>query len=307
MPLEVVWSPINFSEGRRREVIEEVADAARRVRGVRVGAVDPDPDHNRTVVALLGPPEAIAEAAFGVAERSVELINIFEHEGEHPRIGAVDVIPFVPARGVDIETCKRLAVEVGRRLAEELELPVFFYAESATSPERRNLADIRKGGLEALAGEIGTTRRPDLGPARLHPTAGAVVVGARRPLASFNVNLGTSDIEVARRIARAIRERTGGLVGVRALGVNLKARGIVQVTTTIAEPEMTPLHRVFELVKLEAERYGVPVVGTEIIGVVPASWFVEAAAHYLRLENMREERLIEWHLLDMVDRGELGG
>ncbi|HIE09081.1 MAG TPA: glutamate formimidoyltransferase [Armatimonadetes bacterium] len=307
MSLEVVWSPINFSEGRREEVIEEIAGAAGKVRGVRVGAVDPDPDHNRTVVALLGPPEAIAEAAFEVARKSVELINIFEHQGEHPRIGAVDVIPFVPARGVDMGRCKELAVKVGRRLAEELELPVFFYAESATSPERRNLADIRKGGLKALAMEIATTRRPDLGPTRLHPTAGAVVVGARRPLASFNVNLGTGDIEVARRIARAIRERTGGLVGVRALGVNLRSRGIVQVTTTIADPEITPLHRVFELVRMEAERYGVPVVGSEIIGVAPASWFVEAAAHYLRLENMQEERLIEWHLLDMMERGELGG
>lgn len=307
MPLEVVWSPINFSEGRREEVIEQIADAARKVKGVRVGAVDPDPDHNRTVVALLGPPDGIAEAAFRVAGKSVELINVFEHEGEHPRIGAVDVIPFVPARGVDMETCKEIAVKVGRRLAEELELPVFFYAESATSPERRNLADIRKGGLEALAREIGDRRRPDLGPTRLHPTAGAVVVGARRPLASFNVNLGTADIEVAKRIAKAVRERTGGLVGVRALGVNLRSRGIVQVTTTIAEPELTPLHRVFELIRLEAERYGVPVVGSEIIGVVPASWFVEAAVHYLRMENMREERLIEWQLLDMVDRGELGG
>jgi len=307
MPLEVVWSPINFSEGRRGEVIDEVSEAARKVKGVRVGAVDPDPDHNRTVLALLGPPEAIAEAAFRVAERAVELINVFEHQGEHPRIGAVDVIPFVPARGVDIGTCKEIAVRVGRRLAEELGLPVFFYAESATSPERRNLAEIRKGGLEALAKEIGGSRRPDLGPARLHPTAGAVVVGARRPLASFNVNLGTSDIEVARRIARAVRERTGGLVGVRALGVNLRSRGMVQVTTTIAEPELTPLHRVFELVKLEAERYGVPIVGSEIIGVVPASWFVEVASHYLRMENMREERLIEWQLLDMVDRGEICG
>lgn len=307
MPLEVVWSPVNFSEGRREETIEEIVGAACRVERVRVGAVDPDPDHNRTVVVLLGPPEPIYRAAFEVARKSVELINIFKHEGEHPRIGAVDVIPLVPARGMDMEKCKELAVKLGRELAEELELPVFFYADSATSPERRNLADIRRGGLKALASEIETRRRPDLGPTKLHPTAGAVIVGARKPLASFNVNLGTSDIEVARKVARAVRERTGGLVGVRALGVNLKSRGIVQVTTTISDPDCTPLHRVFELIKVEAERYGVAVVGSEIIGVVPASWFVETAAHYLRMENMAEDRLVEWHLLDMVDRGELSG
>ncbi len=292
----IVLCAANFSEGRRREVIEEVAEAAGEVAEVKVLAVDPDPDHNRTVVSFWGPPEAVAQASLKVAQKAIERINIFHHQGEHPRIGAIDVIPFTPVKNCTIEDCHKLAVKVGRKLADEFNLPVFFYAESATSPERRDLAFLRRGGLKALAKELNSTRRPDLGPLKLHPTAGAVVVGARKPLASFNVNLRTDDPEVAAQIARAIRERSGGLKGVKAIPVNLQTRGMVQVSTVITDPDATPLHRVLELIKAEAKRFGVAVAGCEIVGTIPLRWLAESARYYLQIEDFGPERVWEFHL-----------
>lgn len=287
----------NFSEGRRPEVIEAIV-AAIAAAGVKLLGVAPDKDHNRTVVTFVGNAEQVANAAFNGAKVAAQLIDLNQHQGDHPRMGATDVIPFIPIKDVTMEACVELANQVGERLANELKIPVYLYEAAARRPERKNLAAVRRGQFEGLREAVKTDpdKRPDFGPAELHPTAGITAVGARLPLIAFNVNLGTNDLKIARRIARAVRGSSGGLVGVKALGVELKERNQVQVSMNLVNFQETPIHRAFELVRLEAERYGVPVVGSEIIGAVPTAALVGVAQHYLRLEGFRIDQVLEQQL-----------
>ena len=289
----------NFSEGRRQEVIEQVAAAVRGVQGVRLLDVSSNPDHNRTVLTFVGPPEAVAEAAFAATAEAVRLIDMNEHTGEHPRIGAMDVVPFVPLTGASMEDAIALANKTGKRIADELGVPVYLYSAAATTPARKRLPDVRQGQYEGLKESITSPdRKPDYGEARMHPTAGATAVGARPPLIAFNVNLGTTNLAIARNIAKALRESSGGLVNVQAMGVDLAAQGMAQVSMNLLDYTRTPIHRAYELVRVEAERYGVPVVGSEIVGLVPLDALVGAADFYLRLTGFSRGQVLEARLLE---------
>ena len=285
----------NFSEGRRREVVNAIADAARGVEGVTVLDVELDPNHNRSVLTFVGPPEATAEAAFRTAQKALELIDMNVHRGEHPRIGALDVLPFIPISGVTMTDCVRLARQTGKRIADELGIPVYLYEAAATRPERKALPDLRKGEYEGLREEIRTNpdRAPDFGRPELHPTAGACVVGARPPLIAYNVNLGTKDVKVAKRIARLVREKDGGLPAVRALGFELRDRGLVQVSMNLIDYTRTPPVAAFDTVSAHAQRMGVPVVASEIVGLVPQAALPPDPAGRLRLENFDPKQILE--------------
>jgi len=287
---------LNFSEGQRADVIAALVSAAQ---GVRVLDVSSDADHNRTVLTFVGTPEAAAEAALQVSAKAVELIDMNHHRGQHPRMGAVDVIPFVPLGQATMDEAIAAARAVGQRLGQALGVPVFLYEEAATRPARRNLADVRRGEYEGLSQRLADPDwQPDFGPDQPHPTAGATAVGARIYLVAYNVNLGTPEIEIAKAIARAVRAKTGGLHNVKALGVMLEERELAQVTMNVVDPFRTPLYRVLELVRLEAARYGVPVVGSEIVGLVPLSVIVDAARYYLQLEGFAEDQVLETRLFE---------
>jgi glutamate formiminotransferase len=284
----------NFSEGRDRATLEAIVAAARSVAGVTVADWSGDPDHHRMVLTLVGPAEETRDAAFAAATEAVRRIDLTRHSGQHPRLGAVDVVPFIPLDDTPMEVCIRTAREFGARAASELGLPVFFYEEAATRPERRNLSLVRGAGFEALRHiPLTSERAPDLGPSRVHPTAGAVAVGARGPLLAFNINLRTDDVEIARAIARAIRERDGGLRGIRALGVRLETRGQVQVSINITQPERVPLYRVLELVRAEARRWDVAISGTELVGTLRLADLVETARYALGLHDLRESQVLD--------------
>ncbi len=284
----------NFSEGRRAGVVEAIVEAARAVPDIRVLDVNMDPDHNRSVLTMVGPPAAVGEAAFRVTERAAQLIALDGHRGEHPRIGATDVVPFIPLDRATMGACVALARRVGERIGTELDIPVYLYEEAATRPERRNLADVRRGEYEALRAEIATNpdRAPDFGPRRVGP-AGGTAVGARFFLVAFNVNLGTQDLRIAQAIAKAVRHSSGGLRYVKALGIPLEHRGIVQVSMNLTDFTRTPLHRVVELIRAEAARYGVPVIGSEIIGLVPQQVLLDAAAFYLQIQDFSPDVVLE--------------
>ncbi len=282
----------NFSEGRDQKTIEAIVRAISAVSGVRVLDVKSDIDHNRTVVTFVGEPEATEEAAYRAVEKAAELIDMEQHQGGHPRLGAADVIPFVPIAGVTMETAVTLARRLGERIGRELDIPVYLYEEAATRPERRNLADVRRGEYEGLKSEIETNpeRAPDFGPARLG-RAGATVVGARPPLIAFNVYLGTEEVEIAKAIARAVRHSGGGLRHVKALG--LLVEGQAQVSMNLTDYRQTPIHRVVEMIRREAARYGVLVVRSEVIGLIPAEALVDVARFYLQLDGFSKEQILE--------------
>jgi glutamate formiminotransferase len=289
----------NFSEGRRQDVIEAVAGAVRAVAGVRLLDVAPNPDHNRTVLTFVGAPDAVADAAFASAAEAVRLINMEEQTGEHPRIGAMDVVPFVPLTGMTMDDAVALANRVGKRIADELAVPVYLYSAAATTPARKRLPDVRQGQYEGLKEAIREPeRKPDYGEARMHPTAGATAVGARPPLIAFNVNLGTTNLAIAKNIAKGLRESSGGLMNVQAMGVDLAAQGMVQVSMNLIDYTRTPIHRAYELVRVEAERHGVPVVGSEIVGLVPLDALIGAADFYLRLTDFNRDQVLEARLLE---------
>jgi glutamate formiminotransferase len=254
-----------------------------------------DPDHNRSVITFVGPPAAVAEAAFRGVEKAVALIDLRTHQGAHPRIGAADVVPFVPIEGVTLEDCVQLAQRVGRRIWEELRVPVYFYEAAASRAERVNLENIRRGQFEALLREMGTepARAPDCGDPVCHPTAGATVVGARKFLIAYNINLSTPDVSIAKRIAKTIRFSSGGYRFVKAMGVMLASRNLAQVSINLTDFEQTPMHLVFETVRREAERYGVAVVGSEIVGLAPRKAIELAAEYFLQFENFRPELVLE--------------
>jgi len=290
----LVESVPNFSEGRRREVVEAIAAEARAF-PVRVLDLHVDPDHHRSVLTFAGPPREVGEAAFAVARKAVELIDLTRHRGQHPRMGAIDVLPFVPLGGARMEDAVDLARRVGRRIGEELGVPVYLYEAAALRPERRNLADVRRPQFEGLREEIARRpeRAPDFGPCRLHPTAGAVAVGARRPLVAFNMDLETRDVSIARKIARKIRERDGGLPGIKALGLFLAERGCAQVSVNVCDFARTGLKEVFQAVEDEARRLGTRVGSAEIVGLVPREALPFDAEHALRLRGFSPFQILE--------------
>lgn len=292
---EIVWCVPNFSEGRRKDVIDQIAGEVNAVEGVKLLGTDPDPDHNRVVVSFTGTLKGVAEAAFRTVAKARELIDLNDHKGEHPRMGATDVVPFVPVQGVNMDDCVEVAREVGERIGNELDIPVYLYEKAATRPERANLANVRKGQFEGLRDLIGKDpdRLPDYGPDHIHPTAGAVAVGARMPLIAYNVNLGTDDVQIAKTIAKSVRHLSGGYRHVKAMGFVIKERGIVQVSMNLVNYKQSPIHRVQETIRREAARYGVPVVGAEVVGLVPMEALVETAKWYLQLEDFQEEQVLE--------------
>ena len=284
----------NFSEGRDPAVLAELVAAARSVPGVALVDHSADPDHHRAVLTLLGDASGVAAAALALGRVAVARIDLNAHTGVHPRMGALDVLPFVPFGETPMETCIQVAREVGAQLAAELGLPVYFYEEAALRPERRNLAHVRNAGFEALKrAPLVNERAPDLGPASVHPTAGAVAVGARGPLLAYNVNLHTTDVRVARAIAARVRETGGGLLGVKALGLSLDTPGQAQVSLNITRPREVPLYRVFELVRLEAARFGVSVSGSELIGALRLEELLEVARYYLGLHDLQADQVLD--------------
>ncbi len=292
----------NFSEGRRKDVIEKIIEPFKKAEGVYLLDYESDPNHNRLVVTVIGIPEKVKDAVFEATKIATELIDMEKHKGEHPRIGATDVIPFVPVRGITMEEAVNLAHELGKKIAEELNIPVYFYEEAALRPERKNLETIRKGQYEGLKEEISKPERaPDLGPQKMHPTAGATVVGARGPLIAFNVNLNTSDVEIAKKIARFVRHSSGGLRYVKAIGVDLSDRGMAQVSMNLTNYEKTAIYRVFELIKIEAERWGVGISESEIVGLVPAGALFDSLSYYLKLKGFEpEKQVMEMRLLEKM-------
>ncbi|MEO0069346.1 MAG: glutamate formimidoyltransferase [candidate division WOR-3 bacterium] len=289
----------NFSEGRRPEIIEQIVGAIKSVSGISVLDQEMDTDHNRAVISFVGDPEAVLEAAFRATKTASELIDLNKHQGEHPRIGATDVIPFVPISGVTQAECIELAKRLGKRIADELSIPVYLYELAATRPDRQDLANIRKGEFEGLREAIKTDpdRAPDFGRPEVHPTAGATVVGVRAPLIAYNINLGTTDVKIAERIAKAIRFRDGGFRFVKALGFEVKEKNCVQVSINMTDYTKTPIYRVFETVKREAQRWGVPVLESEIVGLVPQAALIACAKYYLQLNSFKSDQILENRLM----------
>ena len=285
----------NFSEGRDTSQVVALVDVMRGVPGVFVLDRESDADHNRSVVTLAGDPYAVAEAVLRGVGKAAELIDLTRHTGAHPRIGATDVVPFIPIEGYTIDDCVALARRVGREIWERYRIPVYFYESAATRPDRVNLENIRKGQFEGLRDDAlrDPDRAPDVGEPRLHATAGAIAVGARKVLIAYNVNLNTQDVAIAKKIAKAIRFSSGGLRYVKAMGVDLKARGLAQVSINLTDFEQTPLHRVFEMVKCEAEFHGCAIVGSEIVGLIPRKALELTSEFYLQLENFSPAMVLE--------------
>lgn len=288
----------NFSEGRRPEVIEQIISSITSVEGVSLLDVKPDSDHNRVVVTFVGDLDSVAEAAFRGTEAASKLIDMENHKGEHPRLGATDVVPFVPLTGATMEDCIHLAEKVGERVARELDIPVYLYERAARRPERRNLADVRRGEYEGIKAEMGVNpdRNPDFGAPKMHATAGATVVGARPPLVAFNVNLASDNVKIAKAIAKTVRESSGGLPAVKGLGMMLEATNQAQISMNMVDFNITGLHTVFQAIKQEAEKHGVAVANSEIIGLLPAKALIDVAVHCLSLKDFSPEQVLELKL-----------
>ena len=284
----------NFSEGRDLQKIDKIVAPFRGKQGVKLLDYSNDEDHNRLVVTVVGEPEPLRDAVLEAIGVAVELIDLNHHQGQHPRMGAVDVVPFIPIRNVTMEEAVALSKEVGKEVAKRYNLPVFLFEKSASAPHRENLAAVRKGEFEGMAEKIKQPEwHPDFGLAERHPTAGTVAIGARMPLVAYNINLNTPSLEIAHDIAKKIRFIGGGLRYCKAMGVELKDRGITQVSINMTDYTRTALYRAFELVRVEARRYGVSIVGSEIIGLVPMEALIDTASYYLGLENFSMEQVLE--------------
>jgi glutamate formiminotransferase / 5-formyltetrahydrofolate cyclo-ligase len=296
---KIVQCVPNFSEGRRVEVVEQIVASIAAVNGVKMLDYSYDESHNRSVVTFIGEPEAVLEGAFQGARQAAELIDMAKHSGGHPRMGATDVIPFIPVAGVSMEDCINLAKRLGERIAGELAIPVYLYEAAASKPERKNLSDLRRGQYEGLIEAIKEPdRKPDFGPAAVNLQAGVTAVGARPPLIAYNINLDTADKQVADNIARAIRGSSGGFPSIKALGLIIEETGNAQVTINVCDYKQVPLHRVFELVKREAARYGTAITGSEVIGLVPLDALVSAAEFYLQFSGFERGQVLENRLLE---------
>ncbi|HDR06914.1 MAG TPA: glutamate formimidoyltransferase [Candidatus Coatesbacteria bacterium] len=319
----IEWVP-NISEGRRLEVVEACIEPLRSIRGVKLLDYSSDPDHNRSVITCVGGPEGLKEATLALYARAVELIDMKGHSGEHSRIGAVDVCPYVPVRDATMADCDALAKECARAVAERFNLPVYLYRESASAPHRQSQSDIRRGEFEGLAEKMKDPLwKPDFGPDKPHPTAGATIIGARPFLIAFNVNLGTTDVRIGKRIAKAVRGSSGGFVHIQAAGFYLedeeegpvrvvsydahgaplthhgaftRKTGMVQISMNFLDYTKTPLFRVVETIRREAARYGVPVIQTELVGLAPADAFLEAARWYMQVDNLKNAQIIDFQI-----------
>ena len=293
-PMPIIESIPNVSEGRRPEVIDRLADAIRATPGARLLDYSSDASHNRSVFTLAGDGVAVKAAILALFEVAVAAIDLRTHKGEHPRLGAVDVVPFVPIADVTMAECVALAKDVAAAVADRFQVPVFLYEEASVNPARKNLEDIRRGEFEGLAAKMSSPAwAPDFGPSTPNETAGASVIGARMPLIAYNINLNTNRLDVAKRIAAAIRHSSGGLRYVKAMGVMLDDRNLAQVSMNLTNYEKTPIFRVFEMVKREAERYGVTILESEIVGLVPAAALVRSAEFYLQLDRFGDAQILE--------------
>ena len=298
--MKIVQCVPNFSEGRDLEKVEAIVAPLKNRSGFKLISYEPDKNYNRTVVTLIGDPYQISEAIIEMVGKTTELINLNNHVGEHPRMGAIDVIPFVPIKNIKMKECVKIAKELGKVLNEKYDIPIFLYEEAASNSDRVNLADIRRGEFEGMNAKMQNPKfYPDFGKNENHPTAGATAVCAREPLIAYNINLGTNDIKIANSIAKTIRHSNGGFRYIKAGGAEIADKGIVQVTMNITNYKKTSIYRVFETVKMEAKRYGVPVLGSEIIGLTPIDAIVESIEYYLGLTDFSAEKVIETHLLDI--------
>lgn len=289
----------NFSEGRNKEIVEKIVEEIRIVEDVKLLDYSMDKDHNRTVVTFIGEPEQVILAAFNACKVASELIDMQNHSGEHPRMGATDVIPLIPISEIDMEECIELSKKLGKKIAEELNISVYLYEESAEKPERKNLANVRRGQYEGMSTKLKEEEwKPDFGPIELNLNSGVTAVGARMPLVAFNVNLGTNDMDIARNIAKAVRASGGGFTHCKGIGIEIKERDIVQVSMNMVDYTKTPLYRVFDVIEREAKRYGVNVIGSEIIGLLPMAAMIDVADYYLRLESFDHEQILEKRMME---------
>lgn len=289
----------NFSEGRDKEKVEKIMDAFRGKEGVKLLDYSTDENHNRLVVTVVGEPGPVKDAVLEAMRTAVELIDMTKHTGEHPRMGATDVVPFIPFKNISMTEAIELSKEVAKEAAERYNIPIFLYENSASAPERENLATIRKGQFEGMPEKLQQPEwKPDFGPAKVHPTAGVTAIGARMPLVAFNVNLNTNNKEIATQIAKNIRHLNGGLRFCKAIGVDLSDRGIVQVSMNMTDYTKTALYRVYELIKIEALRYGVHPVGSEIIGTLPMEAMIDTAVYYLGVENFSMDQILETRMME---------
>ena len=289
----------NFSEGRDLDKIEKIVNPFRGKDGVKLLDYKRDEDHNRVVVTVVGEPQGVKNAVLEAMGIAIELIDMTKHQGQHPRMGAIDVVPFIPIKNVSMTEAVELAREVAKEASERYGLPIFMYEKAATDPQRENLANIRKGEFEGMAEKIRLPEwKPDYGQAAIHPTAGATVVGARMPLVAFNVNLNTNSMDIANKIAKNVRFLNGGLRYCKAIGIELKDRGIVQISMNMTDYTKTALYRAFELVRIEAVRYGVSIVGSEVIGLLPMEALIDTAVYYLGIEDFSMEQILENRLME---------
>lgn len=294
---KIVQCVPNYSEGRDLEKVEKIVASYKNREGVKLLSCEPDADYNRTVVTVIGDPVAVAEAVVESAGVAAEVIDMTTHSGEHSRMGAIDVVPFIPIKDMTMDECVDIAKKVGSELFEKHGIPVFLYEEAATRPERTNLATVRKGQFEGMSEKLKDPQwHPDFGGTEIHPRAGVTAVGARMPLVAYNIDLDTSNLEIGKKIAAAIRHSGGGFRYIKAGAVETK--GIIQVTMNITNYKKTSIYRVFETVKMEAKRYGVHVTGSEIVGLAPMEAFVESAEYYLGLYGFSKDKVLETHLMD---------
>ena len=287
----------NFSEGRRQDVIEAIVNAGR-ISGVKILDIEKDPDHNRMLTTIVGEPEEVFKSVWEMIKVATKLIDMEKHQGEHPRIGATDVVPFIPVSGVSMEECVALAKRLGKKVGEELKIPVYLYEAAATRPNRVNLANVRRGEYEGFKSDIQTNpeRIPDFGPAKMHPTAGAMVVGARKFLIAYNVNLDSKDAQIAKDLARLVREKDGGFPQVKALGFEIADKGCVQVSMNLCDFEKTNMDKIFRKIKEEAEKRGVKVLGSEIYGMVPKAALERINLDELQLVDFKKDQILEERL-----------
>lgn len=303
---EIVEVIPNISEAKREDVLEKIIEPLKNLKNVSLLDIKPDKSHNRTVLTMIGEGDAVLEAARALYKKAIEFIDMRNHKGEHPRVGAVDVFPFVPIKNVSMDYCVELSRKLAKIVWDEFKIPVYFYEESATREERRNLPDIRKGEFEGFFEKIKDPKwYPDVGEPVVHPTAGVTIIGARMPLIAYNINLGTSSVDIANKIAKAIRHISGGFRYVRAIGVMLEDRNVAQVSINMTNYKKTPLFRVMETVKSEAERYGVPVIGSEIVGLVPEEALFDVADFYLKLENFTYDQILERKIEKSLEEKEI--
>jgi len=284
----------NFSEGSRKDVIQDIVSAVGETEGAKVLDISSDPDHNRSVLTMVGNEDGLKDAILTLFEKAVEHIDLTKHKGEHPRMGAVDVVPFIPIKGVTMEDCIALSKEIGEQVANKFDIPVYLYEESASSTERRSLPKIRKGQFEGFFEKIKQPEwKPDFGPQEVHPTAGVVAIGARMFLIAYNVYLSTNNIEIADKIGKAVRHISGGLRYVKALGMMIEKRNLTQVSMNLVNYQKTPIYRVFELIRAEARRYGVHIVDSEVVGLVPSEALIDTAQYYLQLAGFSPSQVLE--------------